>query len=92
MALESTKLSTPPALQIVAIAGRFAVLPDRRSDATIHLLHGEADPMMPASLAQAAQSRLLQLGTHVTLDLARGIGHEPHPALLEYLATRLSPT
>lgn len=38
MALESTKLSEPPALRIVAIAGRFATLPDRRSDATIHFL------------------------------------------------------
>jgi len=92
MALESTKLTEPPALRIVAIAGRFATLPSRPSSATIHLLHGDSDPVMPAALAQTAQSRLLQLGTNSTLDLAHGVGHEPHPALLKHLSARLSPT
>ncbi|MDB5930725.1 MAG: putative phospholipase/carboxylesterase [Polaromonas sp.] len=90
MALESTKLAAPPALQIVAIAGRFATLPNCQSGAAIHLLHGDADPVMPASLAQTAQSQLMKLGTNVTLDLAHGVGHEPHPALLERLSARLS--
>lgn len=91
MALESTKLAAPPALRVVAIAGRFATLPDRQSGAAIHLLHGGADPVMPAALAQAAQARLLQLGTDATLDLVQGVGHEPHPALLERLSARLPP-
>jgi phospholipase/carboxylesterase len=89
MALESTKLAEPPALRIVAIAGRFATPPEHKSSALIHLLHGGADPVMPAALAQAAQARLLQLGVEATLDLAPGVGHEPHPALLTLLATRL---
>ncbi|CAM3733546.1 esterase [Polaromonas hydrogenivorans] len=91
MALESTKLAAPAALRIVAIAGRFATLPNRQSGAAIHFLHGDADPVMPAALAQTAQARLLQLGTEVTLDLAHGVGHEPHPALLERLSARLAP-
>lgn len=90
MALESTKLAHPPASKIVAFAGRFASLPAQRSDAVIHLLHGVSDPVMPVSLAQAAQAKLLQLGTDVTLDLAQGVGHEPHPVLLERLSSRLS--
>lgn len=90
MALESTKLTKPSALHIVAIAGRFATLPNGRSAATVHFLHGEADPVMPVALAQAAQSRLLQLGTSATLDRALGVGHEPHPAMLEHLSARLS--
>jgi phospholipase/carboxylesterase len=89
MALESSKLAEPPALRIVAIAGRFATLPEHKSSALIHLLHGGVDPVMPAALAQAAQARLLQLGVEATLDLAPGVGHEPHPALLTLLATRL---
>lgn len=89
MALESTKLADPPALRIVSFAGRFATLPERRSEAEIHLLHGGADPVMPARLAQAAQARLLQLETEVTVDIAPGVGHEPHPVLLERLAARL---
>jgi phospholipase/carboxylesterase len=90
MALESTKLSAPPALRVVAMAGRFATLPSQQSGAAIHLLHGDSDPVMPAALAQAAQARLLQLGSRVTLDLVRGVGHEPHHALLERLSARLS--
>lgn len=90
MALESTKLAHPPASRIVAFAGRFASPPAQRSDAVIHLLHGVSDPVMPVSLAQAAQAKLLQLGTEVTLDLAQGVGHEPHPVFLERLSARLS--
>jgi len=90
MALESTKLAHPPASKIVAFAGRFASPPAQRSDVVIHLLHGVSDPVMPVSLAQAAQEKLLQLGTDVTLDLAQGVGHEPHPMLLERLSARLS--
>lgn len=89
MALESTKLATAPASRIVAIAGRFATLPQRRSDVDIHLLHGTVDPVMPVALAQAAQTRLSQLGASVTLDIAPGVGHEPHPALLAKLAMHL---
>ncbi|MDP3812391.1 MAG: esterase [Hydrogenophaga sp.] len=90
MALESSRLEQPPALQIVACAGRFASPPDQRTNAVIHLLHGESDPVMPATLALAAQERLLELGTDVTLDLMQGVGHEPHPALLERLSVRLA--
>lgn len=92
MALESTKLAKPPALRIVAFAGRFASPPARPSDAVIHLLHGASDPVMPASLAQAAQVQLLQLGTRVTLDVAQGVGHEPNGALLDRLSALLSIT
>ena len=90
MALESSKLAKPPATRIVAFAGRFATLPVKQINAVIHLLHGDADPVMPSALAQAAQAQLLLLKTDVTLDLAHGVGHEPHPALLERLSAQLS--
>jgi phospholipase/carboxylesterase len=90
MALESTKLEHPPALWIVAFAGRFSSPPKQRSSAVIHLLHGASDPVIPASLAQAAQVSLMQLGTDVSLDVAHGVGHEPHPTLLESLSARLA--
>lgn len=89
MALESTKLANPPARQVVAIAGRFASLPERKADSKVHFLHGGADPVMPAALAQAAYAHLHQLGTTVTLDLAPGVGHQPDAALLAHLAARL---
>lgn len=89
MALESTKLDDPPAGEIVAFAGRYATLPSRRPAAAIHLLHGEDDPIMPVSLAYATAARLTELGASPTLDVAPGVGHEPHPALLVPLAARL---
>ncbi len=90
MALESTKLAEPPAMLCVAFAGRFATLPTGRTGVTIHLLHGDSDPVMPMSVAQAAQSCLLASGSDVSLDVAAGVGHEPHPALLRALAARLT--
>jgi phospholipase/carboxylesterase len=91
MALESTKLAAPPALRIVAIAGRYATLPIEKTGASIHLLHGGADPVMPEALGQFALARLLELGVDATLDVAAGVAHEPHPTLLARLAARLAP-
>jgi len=90
MALESTRLEHPPAMRVVSIAGRFANLPERKSEATVHLVHGLVDPVMPSMLAQVANARLIELGTEVTVDLVQDVGHEPHPALLEHLAVRLN--
>lgn len=92
MALESTELAVPPALRIVAIAGRFATLPLKKAAASIHLLHGSADPVMPEALGQSALARLLELSVDATLDVVAGLRHEPHPALLTRLAARLAPT
>ncbi|WP_156472968.1 hypothetical protein [Pseudorhodoferax sp. Leaf265] len=64
-------------------------LQDRRADTTVHVLHGDADPVMPAALAQAASAHLRQLGTTVTLDMAPGAGHQPDAALPEHLASVL---
>lgn len=91
MALESTKLAKPPALRIVAIAGRFATLPEHKSSSVIHLLHGSVDPVIPAALAQTAYARLSHLGVGATLDLAQDVGHEPHPTMMKLLAARLGP-
>ncbi|MCA1324878.1 esterase [Herbaspirillum sp. alder98] len=89
MALESTRLAHAPAATIVAIAGRYANLPDTRPAAAIHLLHGSADGVMPVALAQAAHARLLQLGAAVTLDIAEGIGHQPDVMMLDALGRHL---
>lgn len=89
MALEATKLPQAPASTIVAFGGRYATLPSQRPEAVIHLLHGSADPVMPVAQAQAAFSRLQDQGAQATLDIAPGVGHEPHPALLAKLAAQL---
>ncbi|MGJ7487313.1 esterase [Variovorax sp. LT2P21] len=92
MALESTKLTHAPALRIVAMAGRFATPPERKTSAVVHLLYGGVDPVMPQALGEAARAQLREFGDDVTLDVAPGIGHQPDPALLALLAARLAPT
>ncbi|SOE51402.1 Phospholipase/carboxylesterase family protein [plant metagenome] len=90
MALESTKLDDAPAGDVVAFAGRYASLPTRRPTANVHLLHGDADAVMPVAGAQAAQDRLESLGATVSLDIVPGVGHEPAPSLLARLGARLA--
>lgn len=90
MALESSKLNAPVAARIVAFAGRFATLPLRPVSATIHLLYGDTDPVMPAALGRAALAQLRTLGADATLDVAPGVGHEPHAALVQLLSKRLT--
>jgi phospholipase/carboxylesterase len=90
MALEATKRASPVAGHVVAMAGRYASLPNEAPSAVVHLLHGVADPVIPLADGVAAFDRLTQLGATVTLDRGPGIGHEPHPALLQALAPRLA--
>lgn len=89
MALESTRLAQPPAATVVSFAGRYAVLPERAPAARIHLLHGEQDGVMAVALSTTAAEQLRGLGADVTVDTVGGIGHEPHPALVERAIKRL---
>jgi phospholipase/carboxylesterase len=74
-----------PALvgRVVAIAGRYAALPEDAPLAVVHLVHGKEDRVVPARHAVDAATRLIALGADVTADVVPGIGHEPHPALVE---------
>lgn len=92
MALESTRLWDAPASTIVSIAGRYAALPTAKPAATIHLLHGTADHVMPVELAHASYARLQSLEAQVTLDIVEDAGHAPHPRMLELLAAHLPTT
>lgn len=85
MALESSKLPTPPAAEVISLAGRFAKLPSQASTVVIHLLHGTADGVMPASLSQAAFAHLQQWPEQqASLMIVPQIGHQPSPMLLEH--------
>lgn len=69
--------------RVVAIAGRYATLPQAAPAAVIHLVHGKEDRVVPARHAIDAVNRLIALGADATADVVPGIGHEPHPALLD---------
>lgn len=69
--------------RVVAIAGRYAVLPDAAPVAVVHLVHGKEDRVVPARHTVDAATRLIALGGDVTADVVPGVGHEPHPALVD---------
>lgn len=89
MALEAAQLAPPLAAAVLAFAGRYAQLPDRAPQAPIHLLHGENDDVIAVAHARAAAARLNELGASVSLDTRAGVGHEPHPALVDCALARL---
>lgn len=91
MSLESTQTEGPsPAARIVSLAGRLAE-PARRAPESVrfHLIHGEADPVMPVVLARTAAQQLQALGASVTLDTLPGLGHGIDQRAFERLLARL---
>ena len=83
MALEAVQEHRSLVGRVVAIAGRYARLPDAAPDAVIHLVHGKEDAIVPARHSVEAATRLVALGGDVTADVVPGITHAPHPELVE---------
>lgn len=84
VALEAASVEPPLAGRVVAIAARYATLPERAPQATvIHLAHGKDDAIVPARCSVEAATRLVSLGGDVTADIVPGIGHAPHPELVD---------
>lgn len=91
MALELVQAHDGLAGRVLAFAGRYARLPAAAPAlTTLHLLHGGADPVIPADHARAALERLGELNGDATLDVAAGVGHEINGALLQCALHRLS--
>jgi phospholipase/carboxylesterase len=76
MALESTQIQPKLAAKVIAFSGRFAVLPAvAPKETVIHLIHGDADPVVSVENSRNAAQQLQALGTEVTLDIESGMGH-----------------
>jgi phospholipase/carboxylesterase len=76
MALESTQTLPALAAQVVAFSGRFASAPTLAAHGTsVHLIHGDADPVMSVENSRSAAMHLQALGVPVTLDIEPGMGH-----------------
>ena len=56
---------------------------------TLHFFHGDADVVMPVAGARAALRVLGELHGDATLDIAAGLGHGLHPALIDSALQRL---
>ncbi|HEX7386686.1 MAG TPA: esterase [Castellaniella sp.] len=69
---------------------RFATLPDTAPAATtLHLLHGAQDRVAPVDQARQVHARFADLNADVTLDIASGVGHDLHEALIHQAIVRL---
>lgn len=91
LALELASRADGLAGRVLAFAGRYARLPDvapRRT--TLHLFHGGDDAVIPATHARAALQHLGVLHGDATLDVAQGVGHALHPALIDSALHRLT--
>lgn len=90
MALELASAHDGLVGRVLAFAGRYATLPARPPELTsLHLFHGEADDVVSAQHSIDAFEHLAALQGDVTIDLASGVGHELHPALVARALTRL---
>lgn len=77
MALEAAHGETACAGRVVAIAGRFASLPERAAAATtLHLFHGKQDDVIPYRHTVDAVQHLLGIGSDATADVLPFVGHE----------------
>lgn len=57
---------------------------------TLHLFHGSADAVIDADGSRQALAWMGELEGDATLDVAEGVGHELHPALVERALWRLT--
>jgi phospholipase/carboxylesterase len=76
--------------RVLAFGGGYPVLPDKAPLlTTLHLLHGQKDPVAPVARAREGFARLLALNADATLDVAATVGHALHPALMDQAVMRL---
>lgn len=90
MALEAAYGASPVAGRVVAIAGRFAKLPEQAAaEVTLHLIHGKADPVIAYGHTISAAEHLIALGADLTADVLPFVGHEITPDIEELIVKRL---
>jgi phospholipase/carboxylesterase len=92
MSLAATQLEPAPAGRVIAIAGRFPQAPRiAPRGVAIHLLHGEADRVMPVQSSVEAAQQLRSLGANVTVDTFAGLGHGIDARVLARLVELAAP-
>ena len=90
MALEATQPPEVLAGRVIAIAGRFAQPPrSAPRKTTVHLIHGELDPVIPPGHSTDAATHLQGLGAEVTADLIPMLGHGIDGRVLERIIERM---
>ena len=76
--------------RVLAFGGCFTAPPAHAPEhTTVHLFHGGRDEIIPTDGSRQALQWLGELRGDATLDIAEGIGHELHPALIDCALHRL---
>ncbi|MDQ3058838.1 MAG: esterase [Pseudomonadota bacterium] len=76
--------------RVLAFGGSYATWPGQAPQlTTLHLLHGARDPVEPLARVREGFERLMALKADATLDVAKSLGHELHPALIDQAIKRL---
>lgn len=90
VALECSRMHDGLAGRLLAFSGRYASLPQQApSFGTLHLFHGDEDPVVPLALINETYAHLVRQQADATLDVAAGVGHVLHPALVARAIHRL---
>jgi len=83
MALEAVQAEPQLAGRVLAFSGAYASPPAHAPDqVSLHILHGQRDPVLPYQDQVTAARRLVQLGADVTADVLPDLGHELHTELI----------
>jgi phospholipase/carboxylesterase len=93
LALQTALVADGLAGRVLAFGARFAQLPQPPLAApqatTLHLFHGSADTVIAAQHTRDALQALAALNGDATMDIAEGVGHVLHPALVQRAIFRL---
>lgn len=93
MALECTQHQPALAGRVVALSGRFALLPSLvPTETTVHFIHGKADAVMHYGLTVQAAEHWIALGADVTADVVPHLGHAVTDEVADLLIERLTAT
>lgn len=90
LALEAALANDGLAGRVLSFSGRLVSRPAQAPRlTTVHLFHGGADLTVEAFHSRAALQLLASLHGDATLDIAEGVGHAMHPALIQRALFRL---
>lgn len=90
LSLEAVLAADGIAGRVLSFSGRFVALPTAAPQyTTLHFFHGSADAVIPVAHTQMAIDAMQALQGDATMDIAQGVGHELHPALVQRAIWRL---
>lgn len=76
--------------RVLAFGGRFVAPPEQPPQhTTLHFFHGSDDTVFPVDGLRQTMDHLAARQGDATIDIAHGVGHQLHPALVDRALFRL---